>query len=176
MGERRPWTCLMFGVFLSGCVSVIEGTSQNISVATNPSGAMCAFEQQGTVFGSIDNTPGTLKVRKTKYDIMIRCNKSGYKEAIYLNHSGVSATIAANVAADLLLTAGISSIVDSSTGADNKYDGAVNISLIPDPQASIAASASAAPINAIPADKGRVIFFRESHFVGSLLTAHQDRR
>jgi hypothetical protein len=39
--------------------------------------------------------------------------------------------IGANIAADLILTAGLSSIVDSADGADNKYDSVVNISLVP---------------------------------------------
>ena len=83
--------------------------------------------------GSIANTPATLNVPKRKYDILIRCNKAGYQEATYLNHSGLTAVIAANVATDLILTAGLSSIIDSSTGADNKYDSAVNITLSPIP-------------------------------------------
>ena len=81
--------------------------------------------------GSIASTPATLNVPKRKYDITIKCNKPGFQEASYLNHSGLTAVIAANVATDLLLTAGLSSIIDSSTGADNKYDSAVNITLIP---------------------------------------------
>jgi hypothetical protein len=43
----------------------------------------------------------------------------------------MSSVVAANVAADLILTAGISSIVDSANGADNHYDPVVNISLTP---------------------------------------------
>jgi hypothetical protein len=118
-------------VLLCGCVSVFEGTSQDVTVNTNPSDATCAFEREGRNIGTVTRTPGTLNVKKTKYDILIRCNKPGYQEATYLNHSGVSAAIAANIAVDVLLTAGVSSIVDSATGADNKYDGAVNITLYP---------------------------------------------
>ncbi len=70
-------------------------------------------------------------VRKTKYDLMIKCDKPGYEQASYLNHSGVTAAIAGNVAADVLLTAGVSSIVDSASGADNQYDSVVNVTLIP---------------------------------------------
>ena len=70
-------------------------------------------------------------VRKTKYDLMIKCDKPGYEQASYLNHSGVTAAIAGNVAADILLTAGVSSIVDSASGADNQYDSVVNVTLIP---------------------------------------------
>ena len=81
--------------------------------------------------GRIQNTPGTANIRKSKYDVTIKCSKPGYQEANYLNHSGVTATIAANVAADLLLTGGLSSIVDSADGADNKYDSAVTVTLLP---------------------------------------------
>jgi hypothetical protein len=79
----------------------------------------------------VAKTPATVTVRKTKYDITVRCKKPGFQEATYMNHSGVSATIAANVVVDVLLTAGISSIVDSATGADNKYDSVVNLNLLP---------------------------------------------
>lgn len=135
------------GVCLSGCASITEGTTQDISVVTNPSGASCVFERQGMNIGTIPSTPATLNVPKRKYDIMIKCNKPGYQEASYLNHSGLTATIAANVAVDLLLTAGISSIINSSTGADNKYDSAVNITLIP-----IGGIAAAAPVTPASVD------------------------
>src|SRR5262245_22443730 len=113
-------TLLMSGcVALCGCVSVFEGTSQDIAVNTTPADATCVFEREGQPIGSIAGTPGKLTVRKSKYDITVKCNKPGYQEATYLNHSGTSATIAANVAVDLILTLGISSIVDSANGADN---------------------------------------------------------
>ena len=122
------------GMCLSGCATVFEGTSQEITVVTNPPGASCVFERlspQVTQVGVVENTPGTANIRKSKYDLMIRCNKPGYQEAQYLNHSGTTATIAGNVAADIILTAGLSSIVDSADGADNKYDSAVNMTLLP---------------------------------------------
>jgi hypothetical protein len=119
------------GVALSGCATVFEGTSQEITVNTNPPGALCIFARNGAEVGRIGSTPGTANIRKSKYDITITCAKDGFQTATYLNHSGTTATIAANVAADLVLTAGLSSIVDSADGADNKYDSAVNLSLTP---------------------------------------------
>jgi hypothetical protein len=136
------------GLMTSGCATVFEGTSQEITITTNPPGASCVFDRQGKEVGAIGNTPGTANIRKSKYDITIRCEKPGYQTAEYLNHSGTTATIAANVAADLLLTGGLSSIVDSSTGADNKYDSAVNLTLIPNsmvPPADAAPAPAAAP-------------------------------
>jgi hypothetical protein len=118
-------------ILCAGCATVFEGTSQEITVNTNPAGASCVFERQGTVVASIPRTPAATMVRKMKYDLMIKCDKPGYEQASYLNHSGVTAAIAGNVAADVLLTAGISSIVDSASGADNQYDSVVNVTLIP---------------------------------------------
>ena len=131
---------------LTGCVSVFEGTSQEITVVTNPAGAHCAFQRKdGKDMGAIQATPGTLSVRKSKYDLTITCQKDGYQQAAYLNHSGVSSVVAANIAVDILLTAGISSIVDSANGADNHYDPVVNMSLTP-----VLAEAPAAPVAAAP--------------------------
>ena len=89
------------------------------------------FSRQGVAIGTIQNTPALLNVQRRKYDILITCDKPGYQTASYLNHSGLSGAIAGNVAADLILTAGLSSIVDSADGADNKYDSAVNVTLAP---------------------------------------------
>jgi hypothetical protein len=125
---------------VTGCASIFEGTSQDITVNTTPPGATCAFDRhtdkdptkdKPETIGTIMSTPSKLTVRKSKYDITIRCNKAGYQEATYLNHSGVTAMIAGNVAADVILTLGVSSIVDSADGADNKYDSVVNISMVP---------------------------------------------
>src|SRR5215831_14533276 len=151
MKVRQTLAIIVAGVGVSGCISILEGTSQDINVVTNPGDASCVFERQGMNIGTIAKTPGVLHVRKNKYDITIKCNKPGYQEAYYLNHSGVSTSVAANVAVDLLVTAGVSSIVDSATGADNNYDRVVNISLIPESSAPAAISASARPVSAIPA-------------------------
>jgi len=130
-------TALLAGA-LAGCATIIEGTSQEILVTTNPSGASCVFEREGQPIGTIATTPGTLLIKKSKHDITIKCKKDGFEEATYVNDSGLaSGAVAGNVAADLILTAGLSSIIDSASGADNQYESAVNITLIP---ASVAAT------------------------------------
>ena len=136
MKLQTPAALVLLCIGLSGCATVFEGTSQEISVVTNPPGASCVFDRQGMQVGTIASTPGTANIRKSKYDITVRCSKPGYQDSSYLNHSGTTATIAANVAVDLLFTAGLSSIVDSADGADNKYDSAVNMTLLPSPGTS----------------------------------------
>lgn len=113
---------------LSACSSVIEGTSQEIMVNTNPSGAECSLERQGISIARIDPTPGAATIKKTKYDMIIRCYKEGYQEASYMNHSGSAGATFGNIAAGGLIGWGI----DSASGADNKYDSPVNITLVPE--------------------------------------------
>jgi hypothetical protein len=121
---------------LSACSSVIEGTSQEILVNSNPAGAECEFVREGNVIARVSQTPGGVTIKKTKHDIMLKCNKQGYQEATYLNHSGAAGATFGNI----ILGGGIGWAIDSASGADNKYDGVVNITLVP---ASVAAAAAA---------------------------------
>jgi hypothetical protein len=72
-------------------------------------------------------TPGGVTIKKTKHDITLKCHKDGYQEASYLNHSGAAGATFGNI----ILGGGIGWAIDSAPGADNKYDGVVNITLIP---------------------------------------------
>jgi hypothetical protein len=81
---------------LGGCSSVIEGTSQEILVNTNPVGADCQLVREGNVIARVATTPG-----------------------------------------------GVGWAIDSSSGADNKYDGVVNLTLVP--AGSVPAAAPVAP-------------------------------
>ena len=139
-------------VSASACASLVgEGSSQTIAIMTNPSGATCVLMRHGENIGKVE-TPGNIMVKRRKYDIDITCNKPGYAEASYHNKSGLSSMVAGNVAADLLLTGGISSIVDSANGADNEYTGTVVMSLNPLAGTAAAAEptggASATPVAA----------------------------
>jgi hypothetical protein len=112
---------------LAGCSSVIEGTSQEILVNTNPAGANCALEREGNVIARIPQTPGGATIKKTKHDITVRCTKDGFQEATYLDHSGAAGATFGNI----VLGGGVGWAIDSASGADNKYDSPVNVSLVP---------------------------------------------
>jgi hypothetical protein len=139
-GGRLQW-CGVIGalglvaVFVSGCASVIEGRSQQISVNTNPPGAECGFyREEGVRIAAIQKTPGKALVEKTKSDIWIVCVKPGYQQATYLNHSGISGAVFVNVIGGIF-TLGISTVigaaVDSSNGSDNLYQSPVNVAMAP---------------------------------------------
>ena len=124
---KRTIIAAVSAAALASCSSIIEGTSQEISVNTNPAGASCSLNRQDLSIGRIDTTPGTVKIQKTKDDITIVCKKDGYQDATYLDQSGSAAATVGNI----ILGGGIGWAIDSATGADNKYDSPVNITLAP---------------------------------------------
>ena len=136
MASSRALATLAGLVLLSGCASIFEGTTQQISVTTTPAGARCTFWRNGTLISDIASTPGSTTIRKTKDDLTIVCDKRGYATAAYINHSGLAMSTFANI-----LTAGLAWAYDSTRGADNKYEGQVSLALPP---------ANAMPIEAAP--------------------------
>ncbi len=132
---------LLAAVSVCGCATAIEGTTQDIAVNTNPAGASCVLEREGKAIGTIAATPGSSRIEKSKYDITIRCNKDGFAEAVTIDESGTAAASAGSFVADVLITEGALGAVDSISGADNKYDSPVDITLV----AKAAASPTPAP-------------------------------
>ncbi|WP_152613576.1 hypothetical protein [Inquilinus limosus] len=124
---KRFVLALAAAASLSACSSIIEGTSQEIAVNTNPSGAQCQLQREGTVIATIPATPAATTIKKTKHDITISCDKVGYQTATFLNKSDVAGATVGNV----ILGGGIGWAIDSASGADNKYTSPVNITLVP---------------------------------------------
>ena len=113
---------------LGACSTIIEGTSQEISISTKPPEASCALERDGVEIGRVPSTPGKVTIEKNKQNILITCNKDGYKEAVYTNASDYAAATAGN-----LLIGGIIGVgIDAATGAANKYESNVEITLEPE--------------------------------------------
>jgi hypothetical protein len=110
------------GIALSGCASIIKGTTQSIAVTTPPvSGADCVLSSKEGNWTVV--TPGVAQVHKSKEDIQVRCTKAGYQDA--------SATIPSDfegwTLGNLLLGGIIGVGVDASTGAINEYPHAFQI-------------------------------------------------
>jgi hypothetical protein len=108
---------MALGVAVSGCATIIKGTTQDISVNTTPvGGADCTLvNSEGTWYLT---TPGTAKVHKTKTDLDITCKKDGYAPGHIVAISHFNGTTAGNI-----LLGGVIGIgVDAASGADNEYD------------------------------------------------------
>jgi len=112
-------------LLLPACATIIDGRSQEIMVNTNPPGADCDLVRNNEVVGDIPKTPGSVYIEKTKYDLTIKCNKTGYEAATYMDKSGSAGATWGNIVLGGLIGWG----VDSATGSDNKYDSPVNITL-----------------------------------------------
>ncbi|HYD07972.1 MAG TPA: hypothetical protein VEB21_17305 [Terriglobales bacterium] len=111
----------------SGCSSVLEGRHQAIMINTNPMGAECGLYRQSLRIATVQSTPSSALIEKSKHGIWVVCAKPGYQQATYFNRSGVAVATVGN----FILGGGIGWAIDSASGADNKYDSPVNISLVP---------------------------------------------
>ena len=129
----RKFVLLASMAALGACSTIVEGTSQDIAVATDPSGANCVLKRQDAEIARVPSTPGSVRIQKTKYDITILCEKEGYQQAAYRNHSGADAATFGNI----LVGGLVGWAIDSSTGSDNKYDNQVTIKLEPVAKAAV---------------------------------------
>lgn len=108
----------------AACSSIVDGTSQTISFNTNPPDARCVLTRNGLTIGNVQ-TPGGIVVEKTKHNIQVVCSKEGYEDSTAMLKSGVAGATFGNI----ILGGGIGWAIDSASGADNKYDEVVNLSL-----------------------------------------------
>lgn len=118
---------LAFLFLATGCSSIVDGTSQTLTINTTPSGANCVLNRNGVAIGNVQNTPGGIVVEKTKHDIIVTCSKEGYEDATFHNKSDVAGATFGNI----ILGGGIGWAIDSASGADNKYTEIMNITLLP---------------------------------------------
>ncbi|MEE9301891.1 MAG: hypothetical protein V3V17_12325 [Alphaproteobacteria bacterium] len=114
---------LLLGLW--GCASVIEGTSQSISVDTVPAGASCKFVRENVVIGAINSTPGGVYIDKTKHDITVTCKKDGYETVSGTLESGIESATFGNI------IGGVGWAIDSASGADNHYPDTIALTLKP---------------------------------------------
>jgi hypothetical protein len=104
------------GVSLSGCATIIQGTSQDIAITTPPvTGASCILTSKEGNWVVV--SPGVAHVEKSKEDVLIKCTKDGYQEASAVIPSDFQAWTVGNIVAGGLIGVG----VDAATGALNEY-------------------------------------------------------
>ncbi len=142
----------LVGLSLTGCSSIISGTSQEIQVTTEPQGALCEVYRDGASLGAVNPTPGTVKVGKSRRDIAFECKKAGYQDqTAYAGASFDPVTLG-----NILLGGIIGLGVDFGTGAYTQYPDAVFVQLEPAQfGAAPAATEMAAPQSADAAAAAR---------------------
>jgi len=112
---------------LVGCASVTSGTSQQLTVATDPAGAACRLTVKDAAIGSVSPTPGSITVKRAGDSIRVLCSKDGYRDATYVNKPQFNAATLGNI----ILGGVVGLAVDAASGANNKYEDAMTIRLEP---------------------------------------------
>ena len=168
---RQVWLAAVSMAMLGGCSTVIEGRSQEITINTTPAGASCVLNREGSPIATIAPTPGSVTIGKTKYDIEVVCDLDGYQKTAYIDESGTAAAVFGNI----LVGGAIGLVVDMSTGASNKYDTPLDISLAartdippPDPVPAVAFTALPPLVESPPPVMPRPVFASPATLPGAV--------
>ena len=126
---------ILLGLLSGACSTIVEGTDQAVTVITEPAGAACTLEREGTAIAVIDPTPGTVQVEKSKQNIAVLCTREDHQDS-----AGVlSSTFQSMTFGNILFGGVIGLAVDASSGAMNKYPDSITIVMVPDSFTSEAA-------------------------------------
>jgi hypothetical protein len=131
---------------LGGCASVTRGTTENISIATTPSGAEASIS--GLDVPTTCTTPCAI-VAKRSADISITFAKPGYQTEVVTLTKEIPAAGAAGFAGNILAGGLVGMGVDAATGAaqDHKPNPVI-MTLKPVPSAAPARSPRKQPRSA----------------------------
>lgn len=140
---RTAFAVAMASSCLAGCGTITQGTSQDITITSTPPGGQCNLTRKGEHVATLNRTPGTVKVDKTKNDILMTCTLAGYQDASANLESGYGAGTFGNI----ILGGGIGWAIDSATGADNKYPSTAHVQFV---QGTTPVAAAAAPPTPVP--------------------------
>jgi len=115
-----PFAAVAVAANLTGCASIVSGTSQIVSVETlQPSGrvdgASCKLENEKGVY--YVTTPGTVTVRRAYGDMSVRCEKPGMEAGVASIKSSTKGMAFGNVLFGGVIGAG----VDVASGAAYDY-------------------------------------------------------
>jgi hypothetical protein len=133
------------GIALSGCATIIDGTTQSVSVTTTPEdGAACTLvNSQGTWYVT---SPGSTTVHKTKADLDVTCTKPGYKPGHVVAISHFTGKTVGNVLAGGVIGMG----VDAASGANFHYDSPITVPLGDHQVGQVPAAAAMHPYTGSP--------------------------
>jgi hypothetical protein len=113
-------------LFLNGCASIVEGSSQQVSVKTIDKGvdlneAFCEMvNSKGTYFVK---TPGSVKIDKANAPLEVKCSKEGYQPGLASVESFTKAMAFGNI----LFGGPIGAGIDMATGAAYIYPNLITV-------------------------------------------------
>ena len=146
-------------VAMSGCASIVDGSSQSLSVNSvangkDISGANCTLtSNKGTWYVT---TPGSVTVHRGYDALNIKCTKDGFQPAVETVKSSTKGMAFGNILFGGIIGAG----VDMKTGAAYDYPNLITVSMTPvdaspvaiAPNATVVAVSKATGATSVPAD------------------------
>ncbi len=112
-------------VLLPGCATMFKGTHDDVALDTVPAGANCTVDRNGERLGEVAATPGTVRLSKSRHDLLVTCSRTGYQTAQAVAHPRFNGVTLLN-----LLLGGVPGfVVDASTGASSSYPPEVRLPL-----------------------------------------------
>ncbi|MBK7444882.1 MAG: PEGA domain-containing protein [Ignavibacteria bacterium] len=81
---------LAISIFLYGCGTIWNGTSDKISINSTPSSAAVTIKNENGAMVNTGKTPMTIKLSK-KHDYTVAINLNGYKEQVVNVNSSLNA-------------------------------------------------------------------------------------
>jgi hypothetical protein len=104
---------------LSSCSTIVNGSSDNVSVTSDPEGAKCV------IGGQTFRTPASIPVKHSSDATLVSCSKDGYEMGAAPLQSSTSAWVIGDLFMPWLLSFGI----DFITGNAWVYNDSVHITL-----------------------------------------------
>jgi len=152
MSRRIATAVAVLGLagLLPGCATVTSGTTQALNIDSEPQAADCTLLREGVTLGTV-TTPAPLTIKRHASTIQVVCRKAGYEDTRIVMNSRFESASAGN----FVLGGIIGVMVDSSTGADRRYESNVLVRLTPLSAADQAVAAAkpkvVVPVVAAPA-------------------------
>jgi hypothetical protein len=116
----------LLGLLLtSACASITQGTTQSVSVVTEPPGANCIISREGAQVAVVNPTPGTIRIDKSSRALDLRCTLDNHEPGL----TSVASSVQAMTAGNILVGGAIGLAVDAATGAMHQYPQNVSMSL-----------------------------------------------
>ncbi|MBY0339217.1 MAG: hypothetical protein K2X11_21570 [Acetobacteraceae bacterium] len=121
--------CLaLLGLLLTtACATVTSGTTQNITVTSEPSGAVCRLERDGATVGVVNPTPGSVNISRSTRDLTVRCEREGFQPGVRTISAGFQAMTLGNI----ILGGVVGIVVDAASGAVSQYEPNLHVVLPP---------------------------------------------
>ena len=110
-----------------GCATLTTGSSQTLTIVTEPAGAACLLRRGGDVIGAVNPTPGSIAVAKSHGAISVRCTRDGFLAA----EQDLTATFQAATLGNVLLGGLIGIVVDAASGASATYEPQLLVLMVP---------------------------------------------